>query len=388
MSGPASAAADDRRWAGRRRPPPWWPAEEPWPPRGGRGPWARRREPVGARLRLPVRDRVPVRLRRPRRPRRRASSLAAGPSATSPGSSASRSSSPAIVAIAGPGRTFRRVGVLARRARRRGRPRRGTATTRPGSRARRPDRGPMRDLARGFNAMATRLEADEEQRRTPARRRQPRAANAAGRRPGQHRGDARRRPRGRRGPSRRDPRGDARPRPARRRPPDGRPVGERQPAAPPRADRPGDRGDRCGRRRSGPPPRPPASSSTSEVDDDVPLLDVDPVRIREVISNLVANALRHTPAGGSIAVDASGDAGRAGRRASYGPDTGCGHRSGPPAARLRPVRQGAPDSRGSGLGLAIARGLVEAHGGSIEVESTPGSGSTFRVRLPVRSTAD
>jgi signal transduction histidine kinase len=41
------------------------------------------------------------------------------------------------------------------------------------------------------------------------------------------------------------------------------------------------------------------------------------------------------------------------------------------------------DSRGSGLGLAIARGLVEAHGGSITVESRPGEGATFRFTLPV-----
>jgi signal transduction histidine kinase len=43
------------------------------------------------------------------------------------------------------------------------------------------------------------------------------------------------------------------------------------------------------------------------------------------------------------------------------------------------------DSRGSGLGLAIARGLVEAHGGSIAVESPPGSGATFRFTLPIDS---
>jgi two-component system OmpR family sensor kinase len=43
----------------------------------------------------------------------------------------------------------------------------------------------------------------------------------------------------------------------------------------------------------------------------------------------------------------------------------------------------AAGSRGSGLGLAIARALVDAHGGSIDVESAPGRGSTFRFRIPV-----
>jgi two-component system sensor histidine kinase BaeS len=122
------------------------------------------------------------------------------------------------------------------------------------------------------------------------------------------------------------------------------------------------------------------------VDDDVPLLDVDPVRIREVISNLVANALRHTPAGGSITVSASADNGR-GDVEVVVRDTG----SGIDPALLPHVFDRfakAADSRGSGLGLAIARGLVEAHGGSIDVESTPGNGTTFRVRLPVRSAAD
>jgi signal transduction histidine kinase len=122
------------------------------------------------------------------------------------------------------------------------------------------------------------------------------------------------------------------------------------------------------------------------VDDDVPLLDVDPVRIREVISNLVANALRHTPAGGSITVSASADTDR-GDVEVVVRDTG----SGIDPDLLPHVFDRfakAADSRGSGLGLAIARGLVEAHGGSIDVESTPGNGTTFRVRLPVRSAAD
>jgi signal transduction histidine kinase len=122
------------------------------------------------------------------------------------------------------------------------------------------------------------------------------------------------------------------------------------------------------------------------VDDAVPLLDVDPVRIREVLANLVANALRHTPSGGSIDVTASIDADQPLVQLVVR-DTGSGI-----DPELLPhvfdrFAKGA-GSRGSGLGLAIARGLVEAHGGSIEVESVRGggttpSGTTFRFSIPV-----
>ncbi|HTG40586.1 MAG TPA: HAMP domain-containing sensor histidine kinase [Methylomirabilota bacterium] len=122
------------------------------------------------------------------------------------------------------------------------------------------------------------------------------------------------------------------------------------------------------------------------VDDEIPLLDIDPVRIREVLSNLVANALRHTPRGGSIAVVATNTAD--GKTVEIVVrDTGTGI----DPALLPHVFDRfakAADSRGSGLGLAIARGLVEAHGGSIDVESSAATGTTFRLRVPARSTAD
>ena len=119
----------------------------------------------------------------------------------------------------------------------------------------------------------------------------------------------------------------------------------------------------------------------ARVDDDVPLLDVDPVRIREVLSNLVANALRHTPAGGSIDLVATTPADAAVVEVQVR-DTGSGI---DPALLPHVFDRFAKsvDSRGSGLGLAIARGLVEAHGGSIDVESSVGRGTTFRIRLPL-----
>ncbi|HEV8488492.1 MAG TPA: ATP-binding protein [Candidatus Limnocylindrales bacterium] len=125
-----------------------------------------------------------------------------------------------------------------------------------------------------------------------------------------------------------------------------------------------------------------------EIADDIPLLEVDPVRIREVISNLVANALRHTPAGGSVTVVAHVEEARRSDRAVAVTvrDTGSGIEPELLAHVFDRFAKGA-GSRGSGLGLAIARGLVEAHGGSIDVESAPGRGSTFRFRLPLAAEA-
>jgi signal transduction histidine kinase len=117
---------------------------------------------------------------------------------------------------------------------------------------------------------------------------------------------------------------------------------------------------------------------TTEPTGDLPILDVDPVRIREVLSNLVANALRHTPAGGTVTVGGSADARSV---VLVVRDTGPGIDPALlPHVFDRFVKGAA--SRGSGLGLAIARGLVEAHGGTISVEAPVGGGTTFRVELP------
>jgi signal transduction histidine kinase len=111
----------------------------------------------------------------------------------------------------------------------------------------------------------------------------------------------------------------------------------------------------------------------------LPMIEVDPVRIREVLSNLVANAIRHTPPGGSVTVSATlADPWLELRVVDTGP--------GIDPALLPHVFDRfvkTPGSVGSGLGLAIARSLAEAHGGSVEVEATGSAGTTFRVRLPV-----
>ncbi|MFF3556518.1 sensor histidine kinase [Streptomyces tsukubensis] len=118
--------------------------------------------------------------------------------------------------------------------------------------------------------------------------------------------------------------------------------------------------------------------------DGLPDLTADPVRLRQAVGNLVSNAVRHTPHGGTVTLRAH----TAGTRLTVEvEDTG----SGIPAEDLPYVFDRfwrADKSRnrrtgGSGLGLAIVRKLAEAHGGTASARSTPGEGSVFTLELPV-----
>jgi len=110
----------------------------------------------------------------------------------------------------------------------------------------------------------------------------------------------------------------------------------------------------------------------------VPEVDVDPMRIGEVLANLLTNAIRHTPRGGSVRVRVEPDtAGVAVAVADTGP--GIDPRD---LAHVFDRFVKSADSGGAGLGLAIARSLVEAHGGRITAESAPGQGTTMRFVLP------
>jgi two-component system, OmpR family, sensor histidine kinase BaeS len=120
---------------------------------------------------------------------------------------------------------------------------------------------------------------------------------------------------------------------------------------------------------------------TVDVTDDVPAIDVDPARIRQVAGNLVANALRFTSSGGRIEV---GVARHTGAIRVTVRDTGSGME--PEAAERAFDRfYRSPDSTGSGLGLPIARNLVEAHGGRIRIESEVGRGTTVTFTLPIEA---
>jgi signal transduction histidine kinase len=127
-------------------------------------------------------------------------------------------------------------------------------------------------------------------------------------------------------------------------------------------------------------PQATGSGVTLAVDaaDDLPELELDPRRIRQVVANLVSNALRHTPRGGEVRVAA--------RRTPSGAelevrDTGSGMDA-EAAAHAFDRFWRAGESSGAGLGLAIVRDLVVAHGGDVQLVSAPGEGTSVRISFP------
>ncbi|HEY4299642.1 MAG TPA: HAMP domain-containing sensor histidine kinase [Candidatus Didemnitutus sp.] len=117
------------------------------------------------------------------------------------------------------------------------------------------------------------------------------------------------------------------------------------------------------------------------------MLDADPVRLGQVVNNLLDNALKYTPAGGRVLLAARADGPSAVLSVS---DNG----SGIPAAERDAVfrrlyrSDTSRSQRGLGLGLSLVRAIVEAHGGTVAADATPGGGARFTVRLPVAGTAD
>ena len=124
-----------------------------------------------------------------------------------------------------------------------------------------------------------------------------------------------------------------------------------------------------------------------DIPQDLPPLDADPERVHQVLFNLVDNAVRFTPAGGEVTIEAHRQNGSVEFSVA---DTGVGiepehlprlferfYRADPARSR---------EDGGTGIGLAIARWVVEAHGGHIHADSAPGIGSVFTFDLPAAAT--
>jgi two-component system sensor histidine kinase BaeS len=117
---------------------------------------------------------------------------------------------------------------------------------------------------------------------------------------------------------------------------------------------------------------------STDIADNVPSVEVDASRIRSVIGNLLSNAIRHTPGGGSVTVGVSTSGDGVTLTVT---DNGEGiHPELLPHVFERFVK--GAGSSGSGLGLAIVHDIVSAHGGKVEVESNARSGTRIRLTLP------
>jgi signal transduction histidine kinase len=111
----------------------------------------------------------------------------------------------------------------------------------------------------------------------------------------------------------------------------------------------------------------------------------DRARLEQVAANLIDNAVKYSPPGGRVDVEVRHEGGQALLRVC---DTGAGI----PADELPRIwdrlfrGDASRTERGLGLGLSLVRAIVEAHGGTVTVESEPGKGSVFTVRLKLNTT--
>jgi len=120
-----------------------------------------------------------------------------------------------------------------------------------------------------------------------------------------------------------------------------------------------------------------------------PVREGDPVKLKQVFVNLIGNAIKFTPAGGRVAISSAVDAAALRIRIR---DTGIGIRAEDiplvmqPFYRVNSVLDG--KHQGAGLGLPFAKSVVELHGGTLTIESKPGSGTTVSISLPLPERAD
>jgi signal transduction histidine kinase len=123
-----------------------------------------------------------------------------------------------------------------------------------------------------------------------------------------------------------------------------------------------------------------------QFDPTLPRVDGDPLALERIFANLLHNASKFTPNGGRITVSARPDQGRVAVAVT---NTGPGIAPDEIPSLFQRYQQTKTgrQKRGAGMGLFIVKSLAEAHGGSVEVESTPGVETRFVVFLPVATTS-
>jgi signal transduction histidine kinase len=122
-----------------------------------------------------------------------------------------------------------------------------------------------------------------------------------------------------------------------------------------------------------------------EVDKRLGAFQADERKFKQIVLNLLSNAVKFTPDGGRVAVSARQDTTCVEIAVK---DTGIGIAPEDHAAVFEEFKQVGRDytkkAEGTGLGLTLTKRFVELHGGEIHLESSPGKGSTFTIKLPVR----
>ena len=117
-----------------------------------------------------------------------------------------------------------------------------------------------------------------------------------------------------------------------------------------------------------------------KVDGNLPEVEIDTDQIRQVLVNVITNAVQAMPEGGKLAI-------AAGTKDNFlevaVADTGCGIPEEVISKVFDPLF--ITRAKGIGLGLAVCKSIIERHGGRIEVESIPGKGTTFTIRLPLKT---
>ena len=122
-----------------------------------------------------------------------------------------------------------------------------------------------------------------------------------------------------------------------------------------------------------------------EIDPDLDPIEADERKVKQVVFNLLSNAVKFTPDGGRVDLSAERVDGEV-RIAVRDTGIGIAPQDQPHVFdEFRQVGNGEAKQEGTGLGLALSKKLVELHGGGISVESQVGVGSTFTVRLPIRT---